>query len=190
MEANMSTPVGHTLTGLSICFLHEAVCKKLGRFRRLRRFCIRYSLKGYIFAGFLACLPDIDFIPGVFTGDINQFHHCGTHSLGFAVIVSLSVWLIAKAKKIETADGWGLISFLLIMSHLGVDYLTIDKRAPFGIPFLWPLSGKYFYFRYAFLPYTVRYASVGSGFNIYNLRTVLYEFLIYLPLAIICRKIK
>ena len=181
----MSTPVGHTLAGLSICFLHGAVCHRFGKFEKVRKLCIRYSLKWLTFAAFLACAPDIDFVPGMFIGNINYFHHRGTHSLFFAVVLSLCIWFLMRIKKMESSSGWGLISFLLIVFHLGIDYVTIDKTAPFGIPFLWPFSARYFYFQNAFLPETARGSSMASAFNVHNLRTILCELIIYMPLTII-----
>ena len=181
----MSCPVGHTLAGLSICFLHGALCSRIEGSGKLKKFCIKYSLKGLVFAAFVACLPDIDFVPGIFVGDINYFHHQGTHSLSFAIVLSFLILLISRMGKMEQSLGWGFMSLLLIISHLGIDWLTIDKSLPFGIPVLWPFSGEYFHFENAFLPYNVRSASVASVFNVHNLRVILSELAIYLPPAII-----
>lgn len=181
----MSSPVGHTLAGLSICFLYGALCSRIGGSGKLKKFCIKYSLKGLIFVAFVACLPDIDFVPGIFIGDINYFHHQGIHSLSFAIVLSFLILLISRMRKTEQSLGWGLISLLLIISHLVIDWLTIDKSLPFGIRLLWPFSGKYFYFQNAFLPYNVRSVSVASVFNVHNLRVVLSELAIYMPLMII-----
>jgi len=172
----MSTPIGHSLAGVSICFLTSTyLCPLQGR--GLRR-----GWKSLLFCAIIACLPDIDFLPGIFVGNINYYHHKGTHSIFFALVMSLAVWAVARGKN---RVKWGFLTFILILSHLAIDYITIDLGAPFGIPLLWPFSGKYFCFQNAFLPSTVRSASVASVFNAHNLRVILSELIIYLPLAII-----
>ena len=162
----MSTPIGHSLAGISIYFLSG------GRFSSP-------GWKALFFCVVVACLPDIDFLPGFFVGNFNYFHHKGTHSLVFALAVSLGVWFVLRNK-------WGLLTFILILSHLAVDYAAIDRTAPFGMPFLWPFSGKYFYFKYAFLPEVLRESSIASVFNRHNLRTMIIELAVFLPIALLC----
>ncbi len=166
----MSTPVGHSLVGVSICFL---VLRKFSDWKTL------------LFCAIAACLPDIDFLPGIFAGNMNYYHHRGTHSIFFAFIVSLAVWALAKKKN---GFKLGSIAFILVLSHLAIDYIAIDRAAPFGIPLLWPFSGKYFYFRYAFLPEVLRGDSVISIFNWHNLRTMIVELFIFLPIALLLYK--
>ena len=166
----MSTPIGHSLAGISIYFLSGS----------------RFSSPGWkvlFLCVVVACLPDVDFLPGFFAGNINCFHHKGTHSLFFALVVSSGVWFaLRKSNGIK----WGFLAFMLILSHLVIDYVAIDRTAPFGMPLLWPFSGEYFYFKYAFLPEVLRESSVASIFNRHNLRTVIVELAIFLPIALLC----
>jgi membrane-bound metal-dependent hydrolase YbcI (DUF457 family) len=173
----MSTPIGHSLAGVSIYFLSGC----------------RFSSPGWkalFFCVIAACLPDIDFLPGFFVGNINYFHHKGTHTLFFALAVSLGVWFVSRKSGgikglSSAAPKWGLLTFILILSHLAVDYAAIDRTAPFGMPLLWPFSGKYFYFKYAFLPDVLRESSIASVFNRHNLRTVIVELAVFLPIALL-----
>ena len=165
----MSTPIGHSLAGVSVYFLS-------GR---------RFSSPGWkalFFCIVVACLPDIDFLPGFFVGNINYFHHRCTHSLFFALVVSLGVWFVSRKSG---GIKWGLLTFILILSHLAVDYAAIDRTAPFGMPLLWPFSGEYFYSKYAFLPEVWRESSVASVFNRHNLRTVIVELAVFIPIALL-----
>ena len=167
----MSTPVGHSLVGMCILFL--AACGEFfsGRPKQILLFCI-----------IIACLPDIDFIPGIFAGNINAYHHRGTHTLLFAIIVPLVVWLVVRSKDRLKLT---VLSFALVMSHLAVDYVTVDKTEPFGIPFFWPLSERYFYSGLAFLPDVFRGETVRTVFNLHNLGTVAREIAVFSPVAVI-----
>ena len=177
----MSTPVGHSVTGISICFL---TCSYLPS---LQVGGLRKGWKTLVFCIVVACLPDIDFLPGIFVGNINYYHHRGTHSIFFALIVSLTVCAVVRKKA---GLKWGLLTFILILSHLAIDYIAIDTVAPFGMPLLWPFSGEYFCSEYAFLPIVVRGSSVLSVFNSHNLRTVIVELIVFLPVALLCYGIR
>ena len=170
----MSSPIGHSLAGLSICFLTP------NYLLHLQGGGLRTGWKTLLFCIIIACLPDIDFLPGIFVGNINYYHHKGTHSIFFALVISLAVWAVAKKNN---RVKWGFLAFMLILSHLAIDYVAIDHIAPFGMPLLWPISGKYFYFKYAFLPEVLRGSSVMTIFNRHNLYTVMVEMIIFLPIA-------
>ncbi len=180
----MSSPVGHSLAGVSIYFLTRAYLLRApfikggwGIWGGLRR-----GWKTVLFCIIIACLPDIDFFPGIFIGNINYYHHRGTHSIVFAIIVSLAVWALSRKKN---GLKLGFLVLMLLLSHLAIDCISIDHLAPFGIPILWPISGKYFHFKYGFLPEVLRGASLITVFNRHNLYTVTVELIIFLPLALL-----
>ncbi|WP_166805034.1 metal-dependent hydrolase [Nitrosococcus wardiae] len=124
----MASPIGHSLAGI-VCAL--AGSPRSGGFWRWICF--------GIFAGIAA---DLDFIPGLLVGDVNKYHHGLSHSITAALIFGLmasylSRWLQASAFRI------GLVGMLGYGSHLLLDYLTYDGRAPYGIPLFWPLDDHY-----------------------------------------------
>ena len=207
----MSTPIGHSLAGISICFFFRSLIFGPLRYRSLFVRHTRHAgpvtpetelelvaklesgaadskssfvptnwWKTLVFCAIMACLPDIDFLPGILIGNMNYYHHKGTHSIFFAFVASLIVWAVLRKKN---GMVFCVLTFILILSHLAIDYIAIDGSAPFGIPLLWPFSMKYFYFKYAFLPQIVRGDSVISVFNMHNLYAVAVELIIFLPIA-------
>lgn len=81
----------------------------------------------------LANLPDLDYIPGMIMGAPELFHRNVTHSLGFAVGVSLTVAGIAKLWKKLPFVKMFLISSSAYFSHLLLDYITGSVKFMF-----WP----------------------------------------------------
>ena len=172
----MSTPIGHSLAGVSVYFLTRTYLLPL-QWGGLRR-----RWKALLFCAIIACLPDIDFLPGIFAGNINYYHHKGTHSIFFAFIVSLVVCILWKKRN---SLKFGFLTFILVLSHLAIDYVAIDHVAPFGIPLLWPFCERYFYFKYAFLPEVFRGASLISILNRNNIYTVVIELIIFVPIVLL-----
>jgi inner membrane protein len=123
----MASPYGHALMGLSLL--------NLWALKRPLKMSAR-SLYGWVVLG--ACLPDLDFLPGLLIGKGGHFHHGIIHSIGFVLAVSLLVWLgIVFFQKSPDILKAGVLIFSLTFSHLILDYLT---EAPKGFPLLWPFS--------------------------------------------------
>jgi inner membrane protein len=123
----MASPYGHALIGLSLL----NVWSIKGPIKKGV-----WSLYGLAILG--ACLPDLDFLPGLLMGQGGRFHHGIIHSLGFVLTVSLLVWfgIVLFQKSPDMLRVGGLI-FSLTLSHLILDYLT---EAPKGFPLLWPFT--------------------------------------------------
>lgn len=92
-------------------------------------------------------LPDIDFIPGLFKGELNKYHETYTHTLGFAVIVSFFVWVALFFFKYKKAYKIAFFSFVLIYAHIVFDIFNFDSRPPIGVMLFWPFTGQYFYLK-------------------------------------------
>lgn len=123
----MATPYGHALVGLSLLNLW------FPKFSSEKR---TWSLYGLIILG--ACLPDLDFIPGLLLGHGGRFHHGIFHSAGMAIVATLSVWIIVCG--FQRNPHWlkiGGLIFCLTFSHLFLDFFT---EAPKGFPLFWPFS--------------------------------------------------
>ena len=97
----------------------------------------------YVFCAVAANAPDLDFFPGLFTGDVNRFHQSASHSLVAALVFGAAAALVALPSSRSFAR-IGLAGVGLYSSHLLLDLFCEDKGAPFGIPLLWPFSSQHF----------------------------------------------
>jgi membrane-bound metal-dependent hydrolase YbcI (DUF457 family) len=133
----MPLPVGHALAGIGLQRLWPGMFFRKGWHDAL--FCM-----------LLANLPDADFLPGLLVGRPNLYHHGAFHSLGAALAAALlaagMVRLAGRRAKPAPRRAWhaAAVAFILLTSHLLLDYFTIDHVPPFGLPLLWPASGRYF----------------------------------------------
>lgn len=168
----MPLPVGHALAGI-------------GLQRAWPGLFFRKGWHDALFCALLANLPDADFLPGLLLGRPNLYHHGAFHSLGAALAIALLTAGMFRLADRRAAPArrrtWPLAAaaFLLLSSHLLLDYFTIDLVAPFGLPLLWPVSGRYFIApRPIFLDVT-RSARAGDFFvsilNRHNLAAALRE---------------
>lgn len=128
----------------------------------------------------IANAPDIDFLFGIFAGNLNRYHHLGTHTLGWALLTAFCIWLYGRfALKNHPALAFWFV-FLLIASHLVVDIFTADTTPPYGIMFAWPFTDGYWHSPVSIFP-TVSKKTFGDIFSLYNLKNAGREFLILLP---------
>ena len=135
----MPSPVGHSLIGLAVaaqCVLRPGAAASLCRQVVEHRGRI---LLGVAFAN----APDIDYVPGVLTGDINAYHHYLTHSIGWVALVVTGGWLVWRALRPATDWRDAVLLASAAVSHLLADLVTADGRAPFGIKALWPFHADY-----------------------------------------------
>jgi len=75
-------------------------------------------------------------------------------------------------------------------SHIVLDYLAKDTRFPYGVPFLWPLSNKYYIAPFALFLGIKRVSSSSLGFirslfSFHNLWAVSIEFFLLLPFLLL-----
>lgn len=126
----MATPFGHALAGYAA---YSTISTSHSRERiELTLLCI-----------FMAMAPDLDLLPGLVQGQPVLYHGSISHSLGFALGVSLIIAAIYYFKQKSFSLIFKLC-FIAYTSHLVLDYLGPDGRAPYGIPLFWPVSGEHF----------------------------------------------
>lgn len=125
----MPLPIGHALTGIAF-------------FQTRSGLFFKNKLADALFFIFLANLPDADFLPGLFLGFPNLYHHGIFHSLGAALAVSVLIGLLFSRGKNQPWKFY-LIPFLLFYTHLLLDFLTWDFSPPYGLPLFWPISQGY-----------------------------------------------
>jgi inner membrane protein len=164
----MATPVGHYLLGLSVTQL-------LAKDRDERR-------QG-IWLAMIACVPDLDVIPGLLVGRLNQFHHGASHSFFAAAVFSLlAVWVFRRWGW-ELSGRMLLLFFLLYASHNVLDILCLDTGPPFGVPLFWPLSAEAYQSPWLLLP-DVHHTNKAL-FSTHNLLLIIREVLLFLPLVVL-----
>ena len=132
----MATPLGHYLVGVSIT---QGLARDSGERKR------------GLWLAVIACLPDLDFIPGFFVGRLGQFHHGITHSFAAAAIFSILAWLVFRWCARGISLNLSLV-FLLYTSHVVLDFVTLDNSVPYGVPLFWPWSHDSYQSSWLLLP--------------------------------------
>lgn len=122
----MATPLGHGLIGLAMAGAGQP---------RSGPSPAAWSL----FATVAACAPDFDFLPGLLVGDPNRYHQLGSHSLLAVALFAILAGVFARRWPGQ-ALRMALWSGAFYASHLVLDMLTYDGRAPYGLPLWWPVS--------------------------------------------------
>lgn len=125
----MATPIGHSLAGYAVHTFFDRQ-GDVGR-------------RNWIWlAVFMAIAPDLDFVPGFLAGTPALYHQGVSHSLGFALAVSLGAAAIC-AKRNYFLPVLALC-FSAYLSHLVIDFFGPDGRLPYGQPLFWPVSTEHF----------------------------------------------
>jgi len=172
----MATTMGHSLLGY---VLYLIFYKDYKLFKNWKIIAL------YVFA---ANAPDLDFIPGIFIGDANKFHHGISHTLGFSILFALGMYVISKFKRKKDF----MIFFLLYFGHVLIDFLAADTSPPFGVMLFWPFTKRYFICPYSIF-LDIHKATLSGLFDLHNLMAIVWEMIIFSPiiiLLIIIRKIK
>ena len=127
----MASPLGHALAGGALYALAAPSGSAVRNWRP------------WAWAAFAGTAADLDFLPGLLVHDPSRYHHEATHSLVAALVFALLAGVLAS--RVLGPLGWR-IAFLGVAygSHLGLDYFTLDRTPPQGIPLLWPFSGEVF----------------------------------------------
>jgi membrane-bound metal-dependent hydrolase YbcI (DUF457 family) len=115
-----------------------------------------------------ACLPDVDFLWGR--------HNMETHSIAFAAILGLAVYVWQRSPRVALACA------LAVASHVLFDWLGSDTTPPLGITALWPFSNE-FYFANAFVFEAISRRYWLPNFVSHNLLAIVRELALLLPLA-------
>lgn len=178
----MATPIGHALAGYAV---YRSI---FGAIRQERRTFLWLCL-------LMAIAPDLDFVPGILVGQPALYHQGITHSLGFALMVSLGLAVAygrySKQRGKMTAY-WGGF-FLAYTSHLVIDFFGPDGRLPYGQPLFWPLNDSHYLSPVPIFwgVHHVVSTSATTGqwiiaiLNPHNLRAIGIEVLVMLPVLLL-----
>ncbi|MEL6765151.1 MAG: metal-dependent hydrolase [Cyanobacteria bacterium J06607_6] len=146
----MATPVGHTLAGYLVYRLMPP---------RLKQSSSRVGLWGAIA---IANLPDLDFLPGLLTGDAFAFHRRGSHTLIAAVLAGCLVAIglrlarrwVPKTLQLSPSQmsQCGVWATAIYLVHLGLDFVMADRIPPYGLQLLWPFTDAFLISPVALIP--------------------------------------
>lgn len=175
MSNAMCTPIGHALAGAVI---YKGGSNQLG-----------HPIWLLVVLILSANLPDVDFIFGYVVGNPNLYHHTWTHSLTFCLMVG-ALTVIVTWPLVGRNSLW--IGFLIsgaVLSHLIMDFFTVDRNPPLGIKLFWPVTEKYYISSVSIFQDVYKASSsngfIRSLFCWHNLITVLIETVIVGPLFIV-----
>ncbi|HMP73265.1 MAG TPA: metal-dependent hydrolase [Kiritimatiellia bacterium] len=135
----MPSPLAHSLAGVALTTLWWMPAKPAWR----ERWEAAWSLRGWFLLGIVvANLPDLDYLPGIFTGELNAYHQLHTHSIGWWAVTTLGLGFVVHALHPEL--GWKPMVWLGLVqgSHLAMDWMTEDRGVPPGFQALWPFSDR------------------------------------------------
>ncbi len=176
----MASPVFHGLAGAGMAYA-MAGDANLPLFASIRK-------AGWllVLGAALACLPDVDYLPGLVRGYLNTTHQQSTHSMAWVVLVSAGLWLVGRSWRSEWVDRRAA-AFLLILigSHLAIDLVTVDRLAPYGLALGMPFTDFPLHAPVAWLPAWDKTALADLG-NPGNFRALGIEWVAGMLLAAGC----
>jgi hypothetical protein len=120
----------------------------------------------------MAVAPDLDLL--------TASHRTYSHSIGAVAIVGVVCWLVLRSRS-----GGAMAAAVLAAayaSHLPLDWLSNDTRAPSGITALWPFIDKYYRASWHVFGETSRRYWLPEEFVLGNLRAVAWELAVMAPL--------
>ena len=166
----MPSPLGHGLIGLTIYRATSGPGSQDWRTAAL--------------SVLAANAPDLDFVPGLLTGELGRYHHGPSHSLIFALLFGLVCTVLFTRKIYFFWMGFGLYA-----SHILLDYLVKDPSPPFGVPLFWPFSYEYYMapvtlYRPFNYPSTFAEPIFSTLVSLHNFITMLLELSFLLPLLV------
>jgi inner membrane protein len=165
----MPSPLGHALASF---ILGRAFQKKE----------TAWDWPKLFFLMFCGIAPDLDFIPGIITGELYRYHHKFSHSLLGAVFLGLFFWMIYGLwRKIWQRKDLVLI-LVTVMLHPILDMFVADPSPPYGCPLFMPFSDYSSMSPWVFFERTSLYESV---FEARNLKSFLIELCVFAPWAMV-----
>jgi len=171
----MATPIGHTIAGFAISRLLPEDARKEAPL--LTAMCVG-----------MAVAPDLDVLPGLISGMPAFFHGGMSHSFVAGAVLSLMVALVSQTKHLSR---WQVFAFCFgaYSSHLLMDFVNLDGRAPYGVPLLWPFVDEslispipvFIGMRHADSATDTLWQFLDGVFSYYNVLAIALEFAILAP---------
>jgi len=125
---------------------------------------------------FAANAPDLDFIPGILSGQPFRFHHGPSHSLGAALVIALvAAPFLARRSAFRSVHRFGLLVGFAVATHLILDMLSSDGAFVLGVPLFWPILDRPLVLPFAVFVGLRREMDVGNFFQSLLLRHNAYS---------------
>ncbi len=173
----MPSPIGHAVTGVA-------------GFLIIRDHVPQHQL-GWFFMGAIgiACLPDLDVVPGLLLyGNPTVFHHQAAHSLTAVGLIALLTAIVARWLNLATRR-WGFWAGSVYGSHVALDLLVDDPTVPRGEQLLWPFSFDYVIAPITPLPRFDYFDPIEgilqSLFSAHNFLSIIQEIVLLSPIAFV-----
>ncbi len=137
----MPSPIAHGLAGLALTGVAQYVRLVAGQPSPLSR--AGKPLPWTLLAAALmcaACLPDLDFVPGILIGRPDWLHRGPSHSLLGAAVFGAMAAALARAACVREPAVFGLLIGVAYASHVFLDTFSPDPLRITGVPAFWPLT--------------------------------------------------
>ena len=172
----MPSPVAHALAGAA---LYAGLTP---------RGAVRADWRPWGVAALAGATADLDFLPGLLVGDPSRYHHWATHSLLAALVFALLVAPLGGPLLGQPRRGPAILA-AAYLSPLALDWVTVDRTVPRGIPLLWPASDAVFLAPVQVFADIHHGASWEAFVNWHNATAVLTEAVVLGgPLAVLCAR--
>ncbi len=126
----MPSPLAHVTIGALLADTQRTLLPDRRSQFRLLAVCLFFSLA-----------PDLDVIPGLIAGDLNAYHNQASHSLLFALGVSLlGAPVVSSLLPSLSIKRSFLIVFVCYTTHILMDLVTRGR----GVLLLWPFTDHRF----------------------------------------------
>lgn len=173
----MASPVAHGFIGLALGIL-RFVPAAGGGLRGLVR-SLWAAREPLFICIVLANAPDLDYLFGIPQYNLNYYHQTVTHTWGWVGVLTLAVWWRGFPNRSGRAL---LFVFVVVGSHLVVDFFTQDTSRPYGCMQGWPFSQRYWISPVYLIP-AVNKRLFSDVVTWHNVRVLATEALLTLPLV-------
>ena len=175
MGPRMPSPIGHVLGGIAVAWAADLVPGDRA-WRTAPAMASWYLRAGNgltVLCAGLGAAPDLDL---AFVA-----HRTVTHSIAAALVVGL------LAAAVTAGSGRPVTRIALMCagaygSHLLMDWLGVDRYPPRGIQLLWPINGEWYISDADIFRQTARLRIFTRGPMLTNVRAILQEIAILVPL--------
>ena len=133
------------------------------------------TLRVLIASGTLAVAPDFDLLAST--------HRTYSHSIGAVAAVGFISWALIRARAANAAIA--AIVTAAYASHLPLDWLSKDTRAPSGLMMLWPFSMTYYQSGWDVFSEISRRYWLPQEFILSNLKAATWEFSVMMPVVMV-----